>query len=128
MKYNYKEAYCLMNYRCESCGKLEQLWNSRDGVTPFVIPCIECDGEMSHVAWNRDYCCPNFSPLPGMRVFVDMTDEKRKEIAEKRIEAFKGTEYEVPEEKYQSVYDSIIDSMPPGWPMIITAKEYLTSS
>ena len=34
MAHNHKEAYMLMNYRCE-CGHHELIWNSRDGVTPF---------------------------------------------------------------------------------------------
>ena len=38
-KYKHAEAYCLMKYKCEKCGKTEILWNSRDGVTPFMIKC-----------------------------------------------------------------------------------------
>lgn len=45
-KYKHAEAYCLMKYKCEKCGKTEILWNSRDGVTPFMIKCEKCDGHM----------------------------------------------------------------------------------
>ena len=51
-KYNHKEAFCLMQYQCEKCGGLEYLWNSRDGVTPFMLGCIKCDGMMQHINWN----------------------------------------------------------------------------
>lgn len=41
MARNHKEAYLLMNYRCE-CGHHELIWNSRDGVTPFTLSCPNC--------------------------------------------------------------------------------------
>lgn len=33
----HKEAFCLMLYRGVESGEEEWLWNSRDGVTPFII-------------------------------------------------------------------------------------------
>ena len=53
-KYKHAEAYCLMKYKCEKCRKTEILWNSRDGVTPFMINCEKCDGHMQHTDWNED--------------------------------------------------------------------------
>ena len=38
-EYKHAEAFCLMKYRCEKCGQAEVVWNSRDGVTPFIINC-----------------------------------------------------------------------------------------
>ena len=52
-KYNHAEAYCLMKYKCEKCGTVETIWNSRDGVTPFIINCEKCNGHMQHiVSWD----------------------------------------------------------------------------
>lgn len=87
-KYNHKEAFCLMLYKCEKCGKVEQLWNSRDGVTPFIINCIDCGGEAIHIEWNSDRCVPDYRPYPGQRIFVNMTREKAEEIAKKRIKHY----------------------------------------
>lgn len=60
------EAYCLMHYRCEKCGKWEILWNSRDGVTPFCVKCRNCDGTMKHEIWDRDFYAPK------LRMFIDL--------------------------------------------------------
>lgn len=77
------EAYKLMNYRCEDCGRHEVLWNSRDGVTPFSIDCPDCgDGmSMSHVDWNLDRFMPFLRLAKGQRYFTDMTRERAREHA-----------------------------------------------
>ena len=95
--YNHVEAFCLMTYRCKDCGKTEWLWNSRDGVTPFIIGCRYCGGEEQHADWHRDVRVPNYDPKPGERIFVDMTRERAEEIARKRIEYFKKLGYKAPD-------------------------------
>lgn len=77
------EAYKLMNYRCRECGHHEILWNSRDGVTPFCIPCSKCNDPMgmTHVDWNSDRFSPWFSPTKGQRYFADMTRMRARELA-----------------------------------------------
>lgn len=82
MAYRHPEAFRLMTYRCESgpCGD-ELVWNSRDGVTPFVIRCATCGGEATHVApWERDPLAPDHQPSFGDRVFVDATPERLLEL------------------------------------------------
>lgn len=76
------EAFRIMTYRC-SCGHSERLWNSRDGVTPFSIPCPSCkDGMgMVHVDWQNDVFCPLYRPSAGERYFADMTRERAREFA-----------------------------------------------
>src|SRR5689334_10292135 len=72
-QYNHGEAFCLMTYATAD-GEKEVLWNSRDGVTPFMI--LSKDGkEMQHVNCASDKCVPDYRPLSGMRVFVDATRE-----------------------------------------------------
>ena len=84
------EAYCLMNYRCESCGAEEVLWNSRDGVTPFSIPCISCGADsltgMIHVRFDLDRRAPLYSPLPGQRYFADMSPERARAAANRNAD------------------------------------------
>jgi len=112
-KYNHVEAYCLMHYGCKDCSSIEILWNSRDGVTPFIIKCLECGGEANHVRWELDDCLPDFKPSLGMRVFVDITLEKVHEYAKKRIDSFKGTEHEIKPEstRYKEVLKSVMENM-----------------
>lgn len=74
-RYTHKEAFCIMHYRCDLCRYTQRLWNSRDGVTPFIIDCFKCDGTAAHVSWNLDQCAPDFVPEIGMRIFVDTTKE-----------------------------------------------------
>ena len=53
--HNHREAFCLMWYACP-CGHAERYWNSRDGVTPFMIGCEAkgCKAMMksSDLHWN----------------------------------------------------------------------------
>lgn len=65
------EAFCLMLYQCEVCRHIEILWNSRDGVTPFIIGCTKCKGSMSHTVWHVDTRVEKLVPPDEMRIFVD---------------------------------------------------------
>lgn len=100
MTYKHKEAFCLMTYKCTTCGAVEKLWNSRDGVTPFFLSCAVCDANrlagitnlafapdrafagMEHVL-NRDVLAVDYTVPVGSRYFADMTLERAKVLAEK---------------------------------------------
>jgi hypothetical protein len=79
-----------MQYKCDQCGHLEVLWNSRDGVTPFTIPCGNCGKSSTHVDWNRDTRAVGFLPQldDDARVFVDVTKERAVEFATRRMLLF----------------------------------------
>jgi hypothetical protein len=79
--YGHTEAFCIMTYKCGQCGAEEKIWNSRDGVTPFVIICRECGGDAQHINWQQDVRDLQFVPPPGMRIFVNLHFEKAKEVA-----------------------------------------------
>ena len=87
MSPNHGEAFCLMTYQCQKCGNREIIWNSRDGVTPFITTCyIEgCGGESQHVNWGSDVCKPDTLPMPGQRFWRDGTDEEAREIIGRRV-------------------------------------------
>ncbi len=80
-KAKHGEAFCLMIYRCENNSQhAEILWNSRDGVTPFIISCKYCEilgrrGQSQHISWKSDIAVPEFKPPKDMRVFVDLTEK-----------------------------------------------------
>ena len=104
-KYIHKEAFCLMYYKRKKCEELEQLWNSRDGVTPFVITCKLCGGEAVHIMWQFDKCVPDYKPGPGQRIFIDMTKERAEEIAKKRIEHYNKLGYNADEDPVELLKD-----------------------
>ena len=68
--FKHPETFCLMEYVCESCRAREILWNSRDGVTPFIIKCRYCGKLARHERWHLDVRIEDFCPHPGQRVFV----------------------------------------------------------
>ena len=89
--YNHKEAFCLMTYRCKDCSFEERIWNSRDGVTPFGLACPSCKGHNHvHADWQHDQCNPFFGLFmkPGQRYFVNMTMERAREYAAKRVDHY----------------------------------------
>lgn len=87
MAYNHKEAFCLMRYASRDGRAAEMLWNSRDGVTPFGLR-GRSDVEMFHVEWENDRPIERFLPPIGMRIFVDMTKERLREIIKERVDAW----------------------------------------
>jgi hypothetical protein len=84
------EAFCLMKYASDDGSEVEWVWNSRDGVTPFVIR-SRSGKEMTHVDWLLDTRLPaEFIPPKGMRIFVDLTPERAREFAARNVEAMLG--------------------------------------
>lgn len=76
--YRHKEAFCLMLYR-DTAGNEEWIWNSRDGVTPFIVRSRQ-GLEAQHVEWHRDRRAPLHEPKIGDRVFVDLSPERAHEL------------------------------------------------
>lgn len=76
--YRHKEAFALMWYQDETTGERERLWNSRDGVTPYVID-SKHGNFAKHVDFELDDCQPSHTPTIGDRIFVDLTLERARE-------------------------------------------------
>src|SRR5690348_1870783 len=79
--FSHGEAFMLMRYANEGGLVQELLWNTRDGVTPFMIQSADKSCTLQHVAWKKDVRIIRFLPPIGMRVFVDLTIEKAREFA-----------------------------------------------
>jgi hypothetical protein len=108
--YRHREAFCIMQYRSKDGTEAERLWNSRDGVTPFMI--LSRNGTpMSHVDWHKDICDPDFVPPSGMRVFVNATLElvtpKLNEYVEEIFTEHGGG--------YWKTHQEAFDALLPGW-------------
>lgn len=123
-QYNHAEAFCLMKFRADDGTDEEVIWNSRDGVTPFVIT-LKSGKTAHHVDWQNDLCVPDHKPKPGDRIFIDLTIEKANQYAEERIARWKAEnaaeEWGVP---LPSVGELISDYLRhPGAPDIMEVTE-----
>lgn len=88
-KHNHAEAFALMKYASKDGRAAELLWNSRDGVTPFVVSSKDGQVELQHVEWKSDLYAPdrpNAGLKVGDRIFVDMTMERGRQIARAQVE------------------------------------------
>ncbi len=135
MSYEHAEAFNLMKYKCETCNVVQTLWNSRDGVTPYIVNCKQCNGKSVHLI-GQDTHDPEFGNklregmFPSMRVFVNMTKEKAMTFAERRLKAFESSKYAPPaegtserEELLTNVTEDIYHSGEA--PDLITGAEYV---
>jgi len=79
------EAFCLMRYEADDGSEDEIIWNSRDGVTPFVIT-LRSGKTARHVDWQNDRYAPDHIPQPGDRIFVDLTPDRALESTRRMVE------------------------------------------
>jgi hypothetical protein len=96
-RYQHAEAFALMTYRAHalpddpttdpSTWDSEVIWNSRDGVTPFVIT-LRNGAQATHVRWATDVAVPDHRPRVGDRIFRDMTEEDAKRVAAENVERY----------------------------------------
>lgn len=131
--FEHMEAFCLMWYQCEECTYRELLWNSRDGVTPFCIPCSKCGKVSQHTTFSldlrttRDYG----QVLPDdFRVFVDITRDRAVEFATRRLLGWVDhKEFPAPQKdsvEWNEVIRSLADDIFKDGtaPDIVSAKEW----
>ena len=97
-KYLHGEAFALMKYATKDGNVVEVLWNSRDGVTPFILHSADGEHELAHVNWQDDRCAPSYVPAVGSRMFVDLTKERALEFKRRLVEhAWDDKEYPMKE-------------------------------
>jgi len=78
-----------MKYQSKD-GTSELIWNSRDGVTPFLIR-LRSGAEAKHVDWQRDQYLPNYVPEVGERIFVDYTPDEARASANRQYDNWSKT-------------------------------------
>lgn len=104
--HSHKEAFMVMKYASADGRVVEFIWNSRDGVTPFIIH--SRDGvELSHVEWKRDRYLPEYRPQPGERIFVDLTPERARASSARMVEQFWDAPQYAMRERYESQDEAI---------------------
>jgi len=125
---SHPKAFCLMRYKCQTCGAIELVWNSRDGATPFIIGCRNCDSVSNHVDWGNDVYFPNYEPVIGMRIFIDLTQKAaEKSIRERVAEFWKDEDFkENFKNKEEAVQDFMADYYDEGEPdLVIVTQEVI---
>lgn len=127
-KYNHPEAFCLMQYQDKTTGEVELVWNSRDGVTPFVI-FSRAGNESQHVNWRGDIRRPDHVPEIGDRIFVDLTLERCREFHREMVKArWEGGKYPMKdrfaskEEAVENLSESMFDNGKQPDIIVITEK------
>lgn len=126
MNFKHCEAYCCMTYKCDKCNEEERIWNSRDGVTPFIIRC-KCGGEMQHINFAKDERILNRVPEDEERVFSTMTYKDKKRMAKERAENLIKIGYKKPKDKNKLIKQLIREyneEYKREMPVLITGKEY----
>lgn len=127
MPYQHAEAFCLMKYTSDDGTEEEIIWNSRDGVTPFVIT-LRSGKTAMHRDWGADQCVPDYKPLPGSRMFVDLTEERAREIGAERGAYYRdnnvaGACDQFQEEMIRIITDAILAEVRLGAPDLIEVTD-----
>jgi hypothetical protein len=78
------EAFMVMRYEGPNWRR-EWIWNSRDGITPFCVRSADGESELSHGNWHLDRYEPAYVPAVGSRVFIDLTEELARPMAERYV-------------------------------------------
>jgi hypothetical protein len=116
--HDHAEAFMLMTYSCEKCGHREKIWNSRDGVTPFIIACTRCSNEAKHINWQADVYASNLCPGRGQWMFIDMPEHFKRTIAIHRVKGHPRARTMEAKEQ-EDLINSVAASMGPGTPMLV---------
>lgn len=134
VEHRHAEAFCLMKYRAEDRHLEEVLWNSRDGVTPFMLTMR--DGSYgSHVDWRNDQYAPDHRPQVGDRIFIDLTEQRAHEVVTEIADKIWNGPREAdlsydPEEVYgsyealrASLLEGLLDEVRRGAPDVVEVTE-----
>ena len=114
------DGFALMWYAC-ACGHRERIWNSRDGVTPYVVPCPSCGASsLTHVDWHDDQTRPTYTPHEGQRVFVDMTRAQAEQIVAR---AFLRLGLDQAHPRFESSVDELLGHASGSSPLVAVAGD-----
>lgn len=119
--HDHGEAFMMLVYRCQA-QHARQIWNSRDGVTPFGTQCLQpgCQHIAYHADWKQDRYEPAHQLLPGEWFFRDGTPDEARAIVQRRLQNAKGTPYERDESTWPDLINDITrGEFLPGWPMLV---------
>lgn len=118
--HQHAEAFCHMQYYGSRVKKTNidgakllpvqvsvNVWNSRDGVTPFIMLSKEYAVELQHINWQQDVYDPGYKPKKGDLIWRDYTPAEAEESARKSISMWleeKKRLEEMTDEAFQKEY------------------------
>ena len=124
--FKHAEAFCLMKYRSEDGTEEEILWNSRDGVTPFMLR-SKSGKMMLHVDWKQDEYRPDFKPKPGDRYYVSAARElctpMLNEYVEKIFTEEGGGYWKTREEAFEALLPDWLHNGEAPWVMTVPCDD-----
>lgn len=119
------DAFVVMRYRgVDEAGEVEDIWNSRDGVTPYTV-LLRSGVAATHVEWCGMVPRPAYDPPPGSRVFVDLTESLARANAwayVRHIWDDAGAEGMLARDQYQTAADmveALVADIRPGEPALV---------
>lgn len=120
----HREAFCQMLYLADDGSEMELVWNSRDGVTPFIIT-LRSGKQATHAHWELDVCNPNYHPAPGERMFVDLTTERARSFATEKVDLYWDHPQYPAREMYGSREEAVeaLAEFTPGAPDLVEVGE-----
>lgn len=140
------ESYALMLYANGRGDVVETIWNSRDGVAPFLVfedideaedpEAAERDKwkleRLQHISWGGDAFAPFHVPNIGDRIFVDLTEERARAQAYRDVERGWNDEHGPLSESYSdraAAVDALTaEYLRPGAPDIVKVDHALQRS
>ena len=93
-RHAHREAYHLMQYQDEddATAPIEWIWNSRDGVTPYIVSSVGKGRPLlKHIRWKDDIFAPQYVPMIGQRVFVSLTESRALHFQDAYERRIRGT-------------------------------------
>jgi hypothetical protein len=114
-KHNHAEAFCHMLYHGKAPNGSQitlSIWNSRDGVTPFMLTSEEYGICLQHINWHHDRYDPNYKPRKGDFIWRNFTEKDAKDLAQNQIDCWlkeKAQLESLTDEQYKQLYKSSLE-------------------
>lgn len=122
--HQWAEAFCLMEYVSSDGREVEFVWNSRDGIAPYIIQ-SRLGTDLFHVRRYLDRYVPDFRPQPGARIIVDCSRER----AERDAWRYAQKAWPQAHRLYRSMADLMeahLLEWVPGAPLLVTVAAAMT--
>jgi len=74
---------------------------------------------MLHINWNGDVIQPDFRPVAGMGVFIDMPDNIKRLFAAQRVASADGSPLALSGAEREEMIEGVARSFEPGTPWLI---------
>jgi len=91
-QHNHAEAFCMMKYTSNKSPKKRaevMIWNSRDGVTPFIFFVETLGMEFQHSDFKSDFYAPDYKPVKGDLIWATYDEVTGRKAMFRHLEVIK---------------------------------------